>query len=75
MVVSTMSSEAGAAGENSATRAAAELNVVNVLGLNMVLKIGRLIFSVCSLTNDTLYFALIYSLNHTLQHGLVLLKA
>ena len=75
MVVSTMSSEAGAAGENSATRAAAELNVVNVLGLNMVLKIGRLIFSVCSLTNDTLYFALIYPLNHTLQHGLVLFEA
>ena len=75
MVVSTMSSEAGAAGENSATRAAAELNVVNVLGLNMVLKIGRLIFSVCSLTNDTLDFALIYSLNHTLQHGLVLFEA
>ena len=70
-----MSSEAGAAGENSATRAAAELNVVNVLGLNMVLKIGRLIFSVCSLTNDTLDFALIYSLNHTLQHGLVLFEA
>ena len=75
MVVSTMSSEAGSAGENSATRAAAELNVVNVLGLNMVLKIGRLIFSVCSLTNDTLDFALIYSLNHTLQHGLVLFEA
>ena len=75
MVVSTMSPEAGAAGENSATRAAAELNVVNVLGLNMVLKIGGLIFSVCSLTNDTLHFALIYPLNHTLQHGLVLLKA
>ena len=70
-----MSSEAGAAGENSATRAAAELNVVNVLGLNMVLKIGRLIFSVCSLTNDTLDFALIYSLNHTLQHGFVLFEA
>ena len=75
MVVSTMSSQAGAAGENSVTRAAAELNVVNVLGLNMVLKIGRLIFSVCSLTNDTLDFALIYSLNHTLQHGLVLFEA
>ena len=75
MIVSTMSSEACAAGENSATRAAAELNVVNVLGLNMVLKIGCLIFSVCSLTNDTLDFALIYSLNHTLQHGLVLFEA
>ena len=70
-----MSSKAGSAGENSVTRAAAELNVVNVLGLNMVLKIGRLIFSVCSLTNDTLDFALIYSLNHTLQHGLVLFEA
>ena len=69
-----MSPEAGAAGEDAAAERAGELDVVDVLGLQVVLQVGhlgRLVGAQADAALDDRPLLQLYSIDHTFQHSLV----